>query len=188
MSYFYAAYTIGSSFPGSDRASRAYEIYENELDFLDSLEGYIEYAKSCLCDADEDDEAEMEQWFEDCEYSLENYKDYQRLIEEKRRNPSSDNGLYSKSFYEFDVEIDIELATSDYKLFIEMLHDDLIDRSGWREDLDTEDNKELYSEFPMLKHTASVKLSGNYPSEKNFRQVFLKNQDRINEESNTLDV
>jgi hypothetical protein len=127
MDNFFVVYHIGSSFPGSEKYNNTYEIYRSEDAFLDSLESYIEYAKSCLCDVDESDDDEMEQWFEDTCYSKESYEIYMKLIDERRGNPSSNNSLYSQYFCEFDVEIEVLLATTEYSEFIDKIYDDLIE-------------------------------------------------------------
>lgn len=188
MSSFYVVYNISSSIPGSDCYSNTYEIYKSEDDFLDNLERFIEYAKSCLCDVDEDDDAEMDQWYEDTGFSQERYENYLRLIDEKRQNLSIDNGLYSKYFGEFDVEIDIVLTTTDYRLFIDKLHEDFSRRSKWVEDLDSDEKKEIYKEYPIMKYTALIKKRGKYPNKDTFWKRFADFEESVNEGALSLYV
>lgn len=195
MKNFYVVYNIGCSLPGSECYNDSYEIFNSEKSFLYSLEKYIEYAKSCLCDVDEGDETELNQWFEDNCYSKERYEKYLKLIDEKRQNPSIDNGLYENFFGEFDVEIIIRQASNDYKAFIDRLYDDFSERLSLTNDFDYEDEVDEDEDedntndlHPIMKYVLSYKKTGEYPSEDEFVAQFRDYKDFINESARTLDV
>ena len=189
MKNFYVVYNIGCSLPCSECYNDFYDILNSEEDFLDSLEWYIEYAKSCLCAVDEDDEGELDQWFEDTGFSKKRYEEYLELIDEKRQNPSVNNGLYDNFFDEFDVKIIIKQASIDYKAFIDRLYDYFSERLSLTNDFEDEvDEDNTNNLYPIMKYIMAYKKSGEYPSEDEFVAQFRDCEDLINESARSLDV
>lgn len=188
MSSVYTVYHIGCEIPGSDVYSNSYEIYDSEEDFLEYLASYIDYAKSCVCDVDEDDEDAMNQWFEDCCYDKEGYEAYTELITEKTQNISINNGLYQQIFSCFDIYIDIFLVTNDYKKFIDTIHEDFMERAGLDDNTDEHEIEYVYDHYPVLRYTIPLRKSGHYPTEKEFLDHFEDYQDSINEGALSFNV
>jgi len=187
MDKFYIIYKFVSLLVGNCH-ERTYEIYDKEADFLISLNKYIEGLKLVYCDIDdeEDDEETMSRLLAECKYDEEEYDTYTRLIARKMQNPSIDNGLYDRIFNCFDIFISIDIATKDYKEFIDVMYDSLREETGLF-DIDNESEKEeILAHNPMLQYLVSIKKTGIYPSAEDFNRQFDKLENDVNKHAACL--
>lgn len=180
MGAFYTVYNIRCTIPGGDAFTDTFEIYESEQSFLSYLYDYIEYAKVCMLDKND-------QHFVDFPQEKEEYESYTSMIEQKLTNASFENGLYKKCFEALDITIEIHVATNDFKQFLDRIYEGLINRYDiWA--LEPDERKEIFEESPLLKYCAMVKLSGKIPREKTFIEKFNESEFEINEGACSLNI
>jgi hypothetical protein len=187
MGKFYAIYKVVNLTFG-DCHERTYEIYEKEVDFLISLYKFIEDLKLSYCNIDdkEDDEETISRLLAECKYDEEEYDTYTSLIAKKIQTSSIDNGLYDRIFNCFDIVFGIDIATEDYKEFIDVMYDSLREETG---PLDTDDElekDEILAENQMLKYLIAIMETEAYPTEEDFSRQFNMLENDVNKNAGCL--
>lgn len=178
MSEFFTVYNIGTGFPGVERLTNTFEIYDSEETFLNELKLYLNYSEECMLEINN-------KYYEDDPAAKEEYEDYVDLIEERLINPETSNALYKTIFELFNIEVRILVATNDYNIFFNQLYEDLketyIDYDY--SELEEEEIDEIIEDEPVLElffYLEKVKSSNEIHNKQHLINKFKEYESTIN--------
>lgn len=187
MSNFYVAFKTGSELPGSEINHIAYGVYNSANGLLSDLGEYYENVLTIVCDVDQDDEEELNQWYEDWCFDKEEYERFQGIVNECS-HISVDYFINNSYFSFFNEYVDLVLITKDHRELINFMYEDFISRTGFNEEMDAKDKDYFTLKYPFLKYIVLLKNSAELPSEEDFILQMNDKWDLANSDSRTFEL